>query len=207
MTEADNPKATLIFAHGAGAGMDHPFMQTIANGLAAAGIRVVRFNFPYMQKRQEDGRKRPPDRQPKLLECFAEILTSQAGQAPLFIAGKSMGGRMATLLASLEPEICREVKGILCLGYPFHAPGKAEQWRAEHFAELPCPTLLLQGERDSFGNRQEILEHGLVAPVSVRFITDGDHSFKPRKASGLSENDNQQTAISQMVEFIEAQLD
>lgn len=197
---AANPVARIVLAHGAGAGMDHPFMQTIAEGLAAENIEVVRFNFPYMVKRGEDGRKRPPDRQPKLLASFAEIIAAQDDSLPLYIAGKSMGGRMATLLQA-EQQL-PAIKGILCLGYPFHAPGKTEQWRAEHFPELSCPTLIIQGERDSFGNREEIAAHRLPENISTLFMPDGDHSLKPRKKSGHSEAENLKNTVKAMAAFI-----
>ncbi len=91
----------FIFAHGAGAGMEHDFMSAVANGLVEQGIRVVRFNFPYMVKRAEDGKKRPPDRAPKLLEAYEDVITHFT-DVPVVIGGKSMGGRMSSLLADNE---------------------------------------------------------------------------------------------------------
>lgn len=133
----------FIFAHGAGAPMEHAFMTAVAQGLAKEGIRVVRFNFPYMAKRAEDGKKRPPDRAPKLLEAFSEVIASVTDD-PVIIGGKSMGGRMASLLS--EHPL---VKGIACLGFPFHPPGKPEKFKGEHLQTLSKPTLILQGERDT----------------------------------------------------------
>ena len=195
---ADAP-CRLILAHGAGQGMDSPFMQEIAQRIATGGIQVIRFNFPYMVKRLADGRQRPPDRQLVLLEQWRrvveQVLTEHAG--PLCIGGKSMGGRMASLLAD---EL--QAEGLICLGYPFHPPGKPERLRTEHLAELLTPTLICQGERDSFGNRQEVAGYRLSPRIHIHWLSDGDHSFKPRKASGLSLAENLATAASAVQEFV-----
>ncbi len=207
-----NPIARVLFAHGAGAGQDHPFMELIAQGLKAHRIEVIRFNFPYMKKRQEDGKKRPPDRQPKLLAAFAEEAMNCKDDLPLFLAGKSMGGRMATLLmagqlaepiAGFQPE---RILGLLCLGYPFHAPAKKDQWRADHFVDVSCPCLILQGERDTFGNKEEMTMHTLPVHFQQVYLPDGDHSLKPRKKSEVTEEENINTAIGAMVDFIQQTL-
>lgn len=213
INQTSNPIARVLFAHGAGAGMDHPFMSKVAEGLANHGIEVVRFNFPYMIKRQEDGKKRPPDRQPKLLNAFAEQVSTLTDDLPLFIAGKSMGGRMSTLLMAgqlvepvegFQPE---KIHGLMCLGYPFHAPAKKEQWRADHFAEVPCPCVIIQGERDTFGTKEEMAAHDFPVNFQQVFLVDGDHSFKPRKSSGVTEEENIDGAIEAMAEFIRQTLD
>ena len=131
----DNP-VTFVFAHGAGAGMDHEFMQSVAKGLAFKGIRVIRFNFPYMIKRAEDGKRRPPDRAPKLLEAYREII-EQVDADKLVIGGKSMGGRMASHLSEVD-----KVEAMACLGFPFHPPGKPEKYKGEHLAELAKLSLI-----------------------------------------------------------------
>ncbi|MCG6262195.1 alpha/beta fold hydrolase, partial [Vibrio vulnificus] len=174
----------FIFAHGAGAPMEHAFMTAVAQGLAKEGIRVVRFNFPYMAKRAEDGKKRPPDRAPKLLEAFSEVIVSVTDD-PVIIGGKSMGGRMASLLS--EHPL---VKGIACLGFPFHPPGKPEKFKGEHLQTLSKPTLILQGERDTFGTQTECQHFEFSSMVRLAFLPDGDHSFKPRKSSGYTEAGN-----------------
>ncbi|MGR4990872.1 alpha/beta family hydrolase [Vibrio rotiferianus] len=186
----------FIFAHGAGAGMEHDFMTAVAKGLVEQGIRVVRFNFPYMVKRAEDGKKRPPDRAPKLLEAYEEVLTHFASQ-PIVIGGKSMGGRMSSLLADNEL-----VAGIACLGFPFHPPGKPEKYKGEHLASIEKPTLILQGERDTFGKREEFDGFVLSEQVKVSFLPDGDHSFKPRKSSGYTEAGNIASTTDQLAVFI-----
>ncbi|AMG05426.1 alpha/beta fold hydrolase [Vibrio parahaemolyticus] len=186
----------FVFAHGAGAGMEHDFMTAVAKGLVEQGIRVVRFNFPYMVKRSEDGKKRPPDRTPKLLEAYSEVIAHFAS-SPVVIGGKSMGGRMASLLA--EHEL---VAGIACLGFPFHPPGKPEKFKGDHLASIDKPTLILQGERDTFGKREEFDEFVFSQQVKVSFLPDGDHSFKPRKSSGHTEAGNIALAVEQLSAFI-----
>ncbi|ELH3006064.1 TPA: alpha/beta fold hydrolase [Vibrio vulnificus] len=186
----------FIFAHGAGAPMEHAFMTAVAQGLAKEGIRVVRFNFPYMAKRAEDGKKRPPDRAPKLLEAFSEVIASVTDD-PVIIGGKSMGGRMASLLSERPL-----VKGIACLGFPFHPPGKPEKFKGEHLQTLSKPTLILQGERDTFGTQTECQHFEFSSMVRLAFLPDGDHSFKPRKSSGYTEAGNVQLAIEQLCAFI-----
>ncbi|EGQ8219882.1 alpha/beta fold hydrolase [Vibrio parahaemolyticus] len=186
----------FVFAHGAGAGMEHDFMTAVAKGLVEQGIRVVRFNFPYMVKRSEDGKKRPPDRAPKLLEAYSEVIAHFAS-SPAVIGGKSMGGRMASLLA--EHEL---VAGIACLGFPFHPPGKPEKFKGDHLASIDKPTLILQGERDTFGKREEFDEFVFSQQVKVSFLPDGDHSFKPRKSSGHTEAGNIALAVEQLSAFI-----
>ncbi|PSU28893.1 alpha/beta hydrolase [Photobacterium lutimaris] len=200
---------TFLFAHGAGAGMEHEFMADIAKGLALKGIRVVRFEFPYMVKRREDGKKRPPDRQPKLLLDFQRHIEAFAVQGNLVIGGKSMGGRMASLMvtdvANESPDVtnCQDkVKGVACLGFPFHPPGKPENFRGDHLQTIALPTLILQGERDTFGTRSEVEGWQYAPGVEVAFLPDGDHSFKPRKASGHTEPGNRQLTVKLLAKFI-----
>lgn len=194
--EGEESSPLFIFAHGAGADMDHEFMSQVATGLASKGIRVVRFNFPYMVKRAEDGKRRPPDRAPKLLEAFEQVIAENASQ-PVVIGGKSMGGRMASMLSE-NPM----VKGIACLGFPFHPPGKVDKYKGEHLASLEKPCLILQGERDTFGSREECSRFQFSNQVKIEFIPDGDHSFKPRKSSGHTETSNITLAVEHLTQFI-----
>lgn len=200
---ADDAAATVLLAHGAGAPMDSPFMAAMAEGLVALGWRVVRFEFPYMARQRVTGKKGAPDRMPVLQDCFRNQveLERERGKGPLVIGGKSMGGRIASLLAD---ELA--VQGCLCLGYPFHPPGKPEQLRTEHLAALATPTLILQGERDSFGRRGEVDTYPLSPQIQVQWLTAGDHSFKPTKSSGLSQDENWQTAINRADQFLRALL-
>ena len=202
----ENASNQLLLAHGAGAGMDHEFMEAIATGLAQKGIRVIRFEFPYMQIRRTDGGKRPPDRMPKLLQAYAQQLSDTLALTPsttrLFVGGKSMGGRVASLLAAQQP-LTSAIAGVICLGFPFHPPGKPERFRGEHLNGLQIPLLIAQGERDSFGSRAEIAGYSLSDTVQCRYLADGDHSLKPRKRSGFTLEQNLSETIMYMKNFIE----
>jgi len=202
----DGPKnapLTVVLAHGAGAPMDSPFMEAIAAGLAGHGLRVARFEFPYMTKRRSDGKRRPPDRAPVLLEYWRAVI-DELGRERLIVGGKSMGGRMASMAAAeLEAEGA-PVRGVACLGYPFHPPGKPERLRVAHLQTIETPTLILQGERDTFGGRSEVDEYDLSQSVRLHWLPDGDHSLKPRKASGRSEIENLNEAANALAEFARA---
>lgn len=194
-----NSIAQFIFAHGAGAGSESDFMQTMAKMLAEQGIKVGLFEFQYMQLAKQTGKRRPPERAPKLLDYFSDILEQADNQLPLFIGGKSMGGRMASMLAC---DTEQPVHGVIAFGYPFHPPGKPEKLRIEHFSDLSCPFLVLQGERDTFGSQQEIEALAIPHAPEIKWLVDGDHSLKPRKKSGISEKQNLQQAANWAAEFI-----
>lgn len=175
---------TFAFAHGAGAPMDTPFMTFFAEGLAARGWRVVRFEFPYMAARRQGDRRPPPDRQPVLLATWRMVIAA-LGAKTLVIGGKSMGGRMASLLADESG-----VAGLACLGYPFHPAGKPERLRTEHLATLKTPCLICQGTRDPLGNAEEVAGYALSPAIRLHWAEDGDHDLKPRKASGRTADQN-----------------
>ncbi|MDA1003982.1 MAG: dienelactone hydrolase family protein [Chloroflexi bacterium] len=188
----------LLFAHGAGAPMDHPWMSGVATGLAATGIRVARFEFPYMAGRRDGGPKRGPDRPAVLLECYraaVEALRSEA--AVIAIGGKSMGGRIATMIADDAG-----VAGTACFGYPFHPLGRPAQTRTAHLESMRTPTLILQGERDGMGTRADVDGYRLAPAIQLHWLVDGDHSLKPRRASGRSERDNLDEAVAAASAFI-----
>lgn len=184
--------STLILAHGAGAPMDSPFMQQMAQGLAARGVRVVRFEFAYMAQRRVDGRKRPPNPQAQLLQQWRDVHAQVRQQVagPLAIGGKSMGGRMASLLAD---EL--DVAALICLGYPFYAAGKPEKPRVAHLAELRTPTLIVQGERDALGNREAVAGYDLSPAIALHWLQAADHDLKPLKASGFSHEQHLDSAV------------
>ncbi|MEX0759951.1 MAG: alpha/beta family hydrolase [Tistlia sp.] len=195
---------TLVLAHGAGAGAETPFMTAFAEGLAARGRRVARFEFPYMARRRADGRKRPPDRAPVLLASWRGVVAQLGGPGRVVLGGKSMGGRMASLLAAeLEAE-GTPARGLVCLGYPFHPPGKPERPRTAHLAALATPGLILQGTRDPFGGEAEVAGYALAPGLRVHWLDDGDHDLKPRKASGRSEAQNRAEAIEAVERFLAA---
>ena len=189
---------TLILAHGAGAGMDHPFMATMAAGIAKrAKIRVARFEFPYMAARRKDGKKRPPDRADKLIDCFRTVVEELGGADKVIVGGKSMGGRMASLIAEDSG-----ARGLVCLGYPFHPPGKPETMRTAHLLRLRMPALIVQGTRDTFGGPAEVRALALPPNLQIHWIGDGDHSFKPTKASGRTEAETLDEAITAVTRYI-----
>jgi predicted alpha/beta-hydrolase family hydrolase len=194
---------TLVLAHGAGQGMDSPFMESMARQIAARGLRVVRFEFPYMGEQRRTGARRPPDRQPRLIAAWHETLDRLAdgglGPERLLIGGKSLGGRMASLVALERP-----VAGLVCLGYPFHPPGRPEQTRVEHLRELQVPTLICQGTRDPFGLSQEVAGYGLSAAIRLVWIEDGEHSLKPGKSSNRTWEQNFIQAADALAEFTSA---
>ena len=188
---------TVALAHGAGAPQDSEFMQVFAEGLAATGFRVARFEFPYMAERRETGKKKPPNRLPQLIETWHAVI-AKLGSDSLIIGGKSMGGRVASLVADDS-----QIKGLVCLGYPFHALGKEPgPNRLEHLEALKTPTLICQGTRDALGTRDEIAEYRLSANIQLHWLEDGNHSFKPRKASGLTEGESWQNAIDAIGAFV-----
>ncbi|MCO6057899.1 alpha/beta hydrolase [Pseudomonas sp. MOB-449] len=190
---------TLILAHGAGAPMDSPFMEGIAQRLAARGVAVARFEFPYMAARREDGRRRPPNPQAQLLACWREIhaLVRQQVTGPLAIGGKSMGGRMASLLAD---ELGTDA--LVCLGYPFHAVGKADKPRVAHLAELKTPTLIVQGERDAMGDRLTVAGYSLADSIGMHWLAAADHDLKPLKSSGRTHEQHLDAAAEVVASFL-----
>jgi len=194
-------KATLLLAHGAGAGMDSPFMEAITTSLAQRGWRVVRFEFPYMQRQRSTGKKAPPDRADRLLNHFREEVNEQTGPAPLFIGGKSMGGRVASLLAD-ELFHAGRLRGCVCLGYPFHPLGKPDTRRIEHLQGMAAPVLIVQGERDAMGRREEVEGYPLAPTVQLAWMPDGDHSLKPRQRSGRTEAMNLDLAAESVDHFL-----
>ncbi|WP_225935802.1 alpha/beta family hydrolase [Pseudomonas fakonensis] len=189
----------LILAHGAGAPMDSGFMDEMAQRLAALGVGVVRFEFPYMAQRRLDGGRRPPNPQKVLLQCWREVYAQVrplvAGR--LAVGGKSMGGRMASLLAD---ELGADA--LVCLGYPFYAVGKPEKPRVEHLAGLRTPTLIVQGERDALGNREAVQGYELSPAIEVSWLVAGDHDLKPLKASGFSHEQHLQAAAAKVAGFL-----
>jgi hypothetical protein len=201
-----NPKALLVLAHGAGADMNHEFMEKITSQLNLHQINVLRFNFPYMVKRAEDGKRRPPDRMPKLIDCFLNLLSTIDTQLPLFIAGKSMGGRVAATLMneSVAGSVFPRLNGGICLGYPFHPQKKPDKLRLEPLQENKKNLLIVQGERDALGNKDEIANYDISTLCQVLFLPDGDHNLKPRVKSGFTPQQHIETTIQAIVRFIDA---
>lgn len=194
---ADNAPFTVCLAHGAGAPMDSPFMQAFAEGLAERGLRAARFEFPYMAERRVTGKKKPPNRAPALMEHWRAVIAQLGGPERLIIGGKSMGGRMASLVADQAG-----VAGLVCLGYPFHAPGKPPgPNRLEHLEGLSTPTLICQGTRDALGSADDVAGYALADTIKLHWLEDGDHGFKPRVKSGRTEDQNWTEALDAISEF------
>jgi predicted alpha/beta-hydrolase family hydrolase len=199
----DEPKgaatATIVLAHGAGAAMDSAFMNIIAAGLAANKMRVVRFEFPYMHARRTGGKRGAPDREPVLLDAWRAVVAALGGGAKLVLGGKSMGGRIASMVAD---EV--GARGLVCFGYPFHPPGNTSRLRVKHLESIRTPALIVQGERDSFGKRDEVARYQLSRKIRFEWMPDGDHSLKPRASSGRTEAQNLAAAISAASDFVNA---
>ncbi|WP_156826382.1 alpha/beta family hydrolase [Marinobacterium rhizophilum] len=192
LTDGQPDRGRILFAHGAGAPMDSDFMQAAALGLADAGFQVMRFEFPYMQARRADGRRRPPNRMPQLLDYFRARIDELDDGVPLWLAGKSMGGRAATLLLA---EVPAYVRGALVFGYPFYAVKKPQQPRIEHLAQLDLPVHIFQGTRDALGSQAQVESFALSPQVRLHWMEDGDHDLKPRKVSGFTQQMHLATAF------------
>lgn len=184
-----NARATVLLAHGAGAPMDSAAMNAVTDALVSVGFRVARFEFGYMAARREGSRK-PPPKAELLRNEYLEAVRQLETVGPLVIGGKSMGGRVASLVAD-ELFAAGQIAGLLCIGYPFHPPTKPEQLRTAHLVELKTPTLICQGTRDSFGTREEVAGYELSRTIDLLWFEDGDHDLKPRKkVTGLSAADH-----------------
>jgi uncharacterized protein len=170
--------AVLVLAHGAGAGQKHPFMVAAAKGLAARRISVVTFDFPYVRERRH-----APDKAPVLESAFRDVIDAThewAVAKQLFIGGKSMGGRMATHLGAQGLD---GLLGIVALGYPLHPPGRPDKPRTEHLPSIRVPVLIVQGERDTFGNPDElkpVIATMKTTKVTLHVVAGGDHSLAVR---------------------------
>ncbi len=207
----DGADITLVLAHGAGAPMDSPFMDAFAQGLGERGIRTVRFEFPYMVERRASGKKRPPDRQPVLLDCWRGVIAQLRDSRPhgrpdarFAVGGKSMGGRMASLLLAEDPAWtqAQNIRALVCLGYPFHAPGRPEKPRTAHLADLALPTLIVQGDRDPMGNQADVEDYTLAPAIRLHWCPDGNHDLTPRKRSGFTQDGNWTAAMDAAAEFL-----
>jgi predicted alpha/beta-hydrolase family hydrolase len=199
----DKAKATLLLAHGAGAPMDSASMNAIAKVLAKAELRVARFEFGYMASRRTSAGRKPPPRGEKLMPEYLAAIDALGAKGPLIIGGKSMGGRLASMVADAQFAKHR-IAGLLCLGYPFHPVGKPEQLRTAHLAEMKTPALIAQGTRDPFGTRDEVATYTLSKRIELLWLEDGDHDLKPRKSvSGFSAADHLATLGQTVVAWVE----
>ena len=190
---AEPAKCTVLLAHGAGAPMDSPSMTATAKALAGSGFHVARFEFSYMASRRTGAGRKPPPRAETLNPEYITALDALDAEGPLIIGGKSMGGRVASMVAD-QLFAAGRIRGLLCLGYPFHPPARPEQLRTRHLVDLKTPTLIVQGTRDPFGTREEVETYVLSPAIRLLWLEDGDHDLKPRKTlSGFSAADHLRT--------------
>lgn len=204
----ENPIAQVVFAHGAGADMHHEFMVQVSALLNKANINVLRFNFPFMDKRIELGKRYPPDRMPKLIDCYKRVINDLAVNdtnqitLPLFIGGKSMGSRVAATIAA-DDDISMLIQGVFCIGYPFHPTKKPEKLRLEPLQNTQKSVLILQGDRDTLGSQIEVEQYQISPLCQIVFLPDGDHSLKPRVKSGYTHQQHIESAVNALVKFIQ----
>lgn len=198
----EDARVTILLAHGAGAPMDSASMNATTKALAGAGFRVARFEFGYMAGRRNGERKPPPRADKVMSEYVAAIDDLGPTRGPLIIGGKSMGGRVASMIADAEFAAGR-IAGLLCLGYPFHPPGRPEQLRTVHLLDMKCPALICHGTRDEFGTRDEVETYPLSRAIEVFWLEDGDHDLKPRKAiSGFTTAQHLQSVADKVTEWV-----
>lgn len=204
--DAEAASARLILAHGAGAPMDHAWMNAMTAHLVAQGISVTRFEFPFMAARRTSGKRAPAPRAETLIEAYGAAIAAtrrkRAGER-LFIGGKSLGGRVASLIAD-QAFAAGDIVGLVCLGYPFHPPKKPESLRTAHLERLDCPALIIQGTRDPLGTREEVEGYRLDSRIEIRWLEDGDHDLKPRKSSGETFEGHLDRAAEAIAAFTEA---
>ncbi len=196
-----NTGATILLAHGAGAPMDSRAMNDIAESLADSGLRVARFEFDYMASRRRTGSAKPPPKAETLQPEYVKAIADLEAEGPLIIGGKSMGGRVASMIAD-EQFSAKRICGVLCLGYPFHPVGKPDVLRTAHLAGLQCPALIVQGTRDPFGTYEEVRQYKLSPSIEVDWLEDGDHDLRPRKKiSGFSSADHMRAMAEKVADW------
>lgn len=180
------PQAVLVLAHGAGAGMRHPFMSCLAGALAARGVAVLRLQFPSMTEGR--GRPDPPDVAQAAIEAGLAAAADRFPELPLYAGGKSFGGRMATALQAVRP--WRGLGGVVLFGFPLHPPGKPGTSRADHLPRLNCPMLFLQGTRDTLARMDLVHEVlGGLPGARLHVVEGADHAFHVGVRSGRTDQD------------------
>ncbi len=186
--------------------MDSPFLEALAGRLSEHAVTVMRFEFDYMAQRRSQGPKRPPPNVAKLADEFCAIVEAARESFPkasLLIGGKSMGGRVASMIAN-EMFARGKVRGCVCVGYPFHPPKRPDQLRTTHLEALGCPTLIVQGDRDPLGTHAEVGRYQLSEAIQITWIGDGDHDLKPRMKSGYTVDTNLELAAAAIAAFAHA---
>ena len=202
----EDPKGIFLLAHGAGKGMASPFMETIAKGVTHAGVRVVRFHFPYMEEMLRTGKESPANQRRILKQCFSEVIMHciEKERCPskyIIIGGKTMGARIASMVADDH-----KVAGVICLGYPFHPLKRPKHFRIKHLKTIQTPTLICQGERDPFGTREEVQQRILSKSIKFHWLAKCDNNFKPGRRSDRTQDENLEDAIRACNRFIKRLL-
>jgi len=189
----DRRLAHLVLAHGASQPMTSPFFETLCGMLVEEGLGVTRFEFAYMAQRRHGGKRRPPPRVEMMFPEFLQVIEALRAELPdgqgLMIGGKSMGGRIASMMAD-DGYADGKIEGLVCLGYPFHPTGKPDKLRTSHLETLRCPALFVHGERDPFGTRQEVEGYPLSSSIDIQWAIDGDHDLGPRGGQGVTRKEN-----------------
>ncbi|MFS8049887.1 alpha/beta fold hydrolase [Rhizobium sp. BR 314] len=201
VTGPEDAKIMIVLAHGAGGAMDTKWMETVSATISERGLRVVRFEFDYMAARRSSGKRSPPPRAEVLKQEFEAVIEELGSIGTVVVAGKSMGGRVASMIAD-DLRDAGKISGLLCLGYPFHPIGKPDNVRTAHLAEMKTPALICQGTRDLFGSRDEVSSYELSNEIEILWLEDGDHDFRPRKAvSGLTAAEHVATVANYVAEW------
>ena len=204
LPDEGNPRAHLLLTHGASQPMNSRFFETMVPALLASGLAVSRFEFAYMVDNREHGKRRPPPRIEKLFPEFMAAVKQLRAEIDqnrkLVIGGKSMGGRIASMLAD-ELFADGTISGLVCLGYPFHPPKKPKNLRTAHLTALQTPALFAQGDRDPFGTKAEVTGYALSSAIQIHWVDDGDHDFDPRGKSGFTRNGNIEAAAAAVADF------
>lgn len=204
-TGASDALGHILLAHGAGTGVTSPFFDSIMALLAERDIAATGFEFTYMASRRTGGPKRPPPKIDALTSEYRDVLRTLRKQhqknTRWVIGGKSLGGRVASLIAD-ELYAAGEIAGLVCLGYPFHPTHTPESLRTAHLETLKCPTLIIQGDRDPFGNRTEVERLPLSKAIELVWMDDGDHDFGPRGRSGFTRKGNLTAATDAIAAFV-----
>ena len=191
----------VVFSHGSGIGMNHEFMQWVAAAMSSKNFTVYLFEFGYMQQIQATGIKRPPPAVAKLELEYLAVLNELALPGPLIIGGKSLGGRVASLIVERTNAL-----GWFALGYPFHPQGKPQTLRVEHLLTSHKPGIIVQGARDALGSYDEVLGYKLPAHIDLSWLANMDHSFNPYKASHYSQIEAVEQSVLDIEQWVQSTL-
>ncbi len=202
--ETGHVVADVLLTHGASQPVTSRFFSVLVPAMLANGLSVWRFEFDYMRTIKETGKRRPPPRIetlfPAFLEAVDEVNNRRPTERKLVIGGKSMGGRIASMLSD-ELFASGRIGGLVCLGYPFHPPKKPESLRTAHLAGLRTPALFAQGDRDPFGTRDDVAGYSLSPQIEMHWVPDGDHDFGPRGKSGFTRRGNIEATARAIASF------